>query len=127
MPAPKKQARTCLLVDDNASLRRALAKLLREECAIETREAQDGLRALTVLEQRTFDVIVCDQRMPGGPQGMTVLETAKDRWPLMWRVLYTAYSRAEQFDGGYADLVLDKMLDPRTVAEQICAIAGATR
>lgn len=117
---------SCLIVDDNAPLRRALARILRDACAIETREVEDGIRALTVLEQRRFDVLVCDELMPG-PRGHAVLEAAKERWPEMRRVLYTAESRAEQFDQGFADLVLDKMLEPEKVAEYICQLAKEGR
>ena len=52
-----------LIVDDEASIRSALAHLLRRDGhAVET--ATNGVLALEKLQSRSFDLILCDLRMP---------------------------------------------------------------
>lgn len=52
-----------LLVDDEISLRRALARVLTSR-GMEVTAAADGCEALTLLEANAFDVVVSDIRMP---------------------------------------------------------------
>ncbi|MHB1024906.1 MAG: sigma-54-dependent transcriptional regulator [Desulfobacteria bacterium] len=52
-----------LIVDDEASLRDALARILTAE-GYEVRQAGDGKEALGILGASTFDFILCDLRMP---------------------------------------------------------------
>ncbi|MDD5761311.1 MAG: sigma-54 dependent transcriptional regulator [bacterium] len=52
-----------LIVDDEASLRDALARILTAE-GYEVRQAGDGKEALGVLGASPFDFILCDLRMP---------------------------------------------------------------
>jgi CheY-like chemotaxis protein len=52
-----------LIVDDEASIRSALASLLRRDGhTVET--ATNGVLALEKLQSRRFDLILCDLRMP---------------------------------------------------------------
>jgi len=52
-----------LIVDDEASIRSALAHLLRRDGhTVET--ATNGVLALEMLQSRSFDLILCDLRMP---------------------------------------------------------------
>ncbi|HEX8042734.1 sigma-54 dependent transcriptional regulator [Candidatus Deferrimicrobium sp.] len=52
-----------LIVDDEASLRDALARILAAE-GYEVRQAGDGKEALGILVTQPFDFILCDLRMP---------------------------------------------------------------
>jgi two-component system response regulator AtoC len=52
-----------LIVDDEASLRDALARILTAE-GYEVRQAGDGKEALGILGASPFDFILCDLRMP---------------------------------------------------------------
>ena len=52
-----------LIVDDEASLRDALARILTAE-GYEVRQAEDGKEALGILGSSPFDFILCDLRMP---------------------------------------------------------------
>src|SRR5512147_1824186 len=52
-----------LIVDDEASLRDALARILTAE-RYEVRQAGDGKEALGILGESTFDFLLCDLRMP---------------------------------------------------------------
>jgi len=62
--AVKEKVGRILVVDDEASLRDALGKLLSAE-GFEVRSAGNGREALEVLSSERFDFILCDLRMPG--------------------------------------------------------------
>ena len=56
-------AGTILVIDDEPSIARGLAQLLRRDGhSVET--ADNGSRALALLHERRYDVIVCDLHMP---------------------------------------------------------------
>ncbi|HBP21300.1 MAG TPA: sigma-54-dependent Fis family transcriptional regulator, partial [Planctomycetes bacterium] len=78
-----------LIVDDEAPLRRALARSLRRE-GYEVNEAEDGERALLLLEQGEYEVVLLDLRMPGRP-GLEVLREIKQRWPLTEVIVLTGH------------------------------------
>jgi len=51
------------MVDDNAAMREALARsLVRRGCRVTT--APDGVEALQVLKERSFDAVITDLNMP---------------------------------------------------------------
>ena len=52
-----------LVVDNELSSRRNIAFLLREQ-GFEVDEADDGLTALDLLDNKTFDLLICDVVMP---------------------------------------------------------------
>ena len=52
-----------LIVDDEAPLRDALARILTAE-GYEVRQAGDGKEALEILGSSVFDFLLCDLRMP---------------------------------------------------------------
>ena len=57
-------AHTVLLVDDDANLLASFARALRQE-PFEVVLAEGPLKAMAILEQRSIDVVVSDERMPG--------------------------------------------------------------
>ena len=63
---------TILVVDDDASLRRALRRVLVSN-GFEVEVAEDGEEALEQLRTRTFDAVVLDVMMPGS-DGIEVCE-----------------------------------------------------
>jgi len=81
-----------LIVDDKASIRQLLVKLLvgRHEVT----EAVDGADALGLIARERFDVVVSDIRMPGA-DGLEVLRVAKSVDPLLEVVLMTAYASVQ--------------------------------
>ena len=82
-----------LIVDDEEVVRLShLRSLQRVNCT--TRVAEDGKKALEVMEQQAFDVILLDIRMPN-LDGMEVLKTIKNRWPDSEVVVITGYPTIE--------------------------------
>ena len=54
-----------LIIEDEAAIRRVLAKIIKEEnanCQIE--EAEDGFSGFEMLEKEDFDLVLCDIKMP---------------------------------------------------------------
>ncbi len=78
-----------LIVDDDEVVRRSYLRSLESiSCNIES--ASDGEQALQTMEQKPFDVVLLDMRMPG-KDGMTVLRTIKQKWPESEVVIITGY------------------------------------
>jgi len=66
-----------LIIEDEASIRRVLVKILSEEDkSHEIYEAEDGLSALNNIKKENFDLILCDIKMPK-MDGIEVLEFSK--------------------------------------------------
>ena len=65
-----------LVVDDDPITLLLLEKRLqKEECAIEI--AKNGTEAIALISKHYFDVVVTDLKMPGGLDGIDVLEASK--------------------------------------------------
>ncbi len=66
-----------LLIEDEASIRRVLVKILSEENKdYEVIEAEDGLAGMERIKNEDFDLILCDIKMPK-MDGVEVLEATK--------------------------------------------------
>jgi DNA-binding NtrC family response regulator len=78
-----------LFVDDEAALRTLTAERLRER-GFEVAEAENGEKALDLLEQFAFDVVITDLRMPG-IDGGRVVESARERYPGIIGIVITGY------------------------------------
>jgi CheY-like chemotaxis protein len=79
-----------LLVDDQADVRLMVSLFLEDE-NLEFDEATSGEEALERAGARDYDLILLDQRMPPGLDGIDVAERLRehgDRTPI---VLYSAY------------------------------------
>jgi HD-like signal output (HDOD) protein len=57
--------------------------------------AESGIRAIEVLEQGVFDVVVTDMRMPQ-MDGAELLRVVSERWPDAIRIVLSAHDEAEQ-------------------------------
>lgn len=66
-----------LVIEDEASIRRVLIKILTEENeAYQVEEAEDGVIGLEKIKKEDYDLVLCDIKMPK-MDGMEVLEAAK--------------------------------------------------
>jgi len=63
-----------LVIDDEKSIRRSIIEILQME-KYETEEAADGEEGLSLLQQKSFDVVLCDIKMPRR-DGIDFLEEA---------------------------------------------------
>ena len=78
-----------LFVDDEAALRALMAERLRDR-GFEVVEAESGEKALDLLDQFAFDIIITDLRMPG-IDGGRVIEAAVGRYPGIVAIVITGY------------------------------------
>ena len=88
-----KQRSSVLIVDDEEVVRRAHLRSL-EQTGCRAQAAESGDEAIRVMEERPFDVVLLDLRMPG-LDGMDVLKTIKGRWPECEVVVITGYPTIE--------------------------------
>jgi signal transduction histidine kinase len=86
------ETRRVLLVDDEPSILELLAAALGSDCQVST--SRDGQAALELLEQREFDLVISDQRMPG-MTGVELLTVVAERWPRTMRVILTGFEDTE--------------------------------
>ncbi len=79
-----------LLVDDEADVRFMLSLYLEDD-GVAFEEASSGAAALELAAERDYDLILLDQRMPPGPDGIDVAEALRERGDTTPVVLYSAY------------------------------------
>ena len=78
-----------LIVDDDETVRQSYLRSL-ESISNNIEAASDGEEALQTMEQKRFDVVLLDMRMPG-QDGLSVLRTIKQKWPESEVVIITGY------------------------------------
>lgn len=78
-----------LIVDDEPDMLDFLQRVLRRR--FEIHRCNSAENALLRLEERTFDVLITDQKMPK-VSGIELLERASERYPNMLRVLISGYT-----------------------------------
>jgi two-component system response regulator PilR (NtrC family) len=96
-PAVAATAARILIVDDERSMREMLAILLRRE-GHDVVVAENGRRAIDCLNQRPFDVVVSDARMPD-IDGIQVLRHARSINPSVIAIMITAFGSADLIKG----------------------------
>ena len=78
-----------LFIDDEATLRGLMAERLTER-GFEVVEADTGERALELLDQFAFDIVITDLRLPG-IDGSRVIEAARERYPGIVAIVITGF------------------------------------
>ena len=86
-----------LVVDDERSMREMLAILLKRE-GHEVSVAENGRAAIDLLNQRPFDLVVSDARMPD-LDGLEVLRHARNINPSVIAIMITAYGSPDLLRG----------------------------
>lgn len=79
--------------DDQSTLDLLEKKLKKEDYAVET--AKNGTDAVRLISKYRFDVVLTDLMMPGGPDGIAVLEAAKERYRDTEVILITAHASVD--------------------------------
>jgi DNA-binding response OmpR family regulator len=79
-----------LAVDDEIGIREFVMDALAD-AGHDVKGAGDGAEAFAQLEDRPFDLLLVDLRMPGGVSGLDVLRRARAEWPDMQVIVLTAH------------------------------------
>jgi len=113
-----------LIVDDEQSMRDFLTILLQKEgYEVETRA--DGANALRCLEDKTFDLVISDIRMPG-IGGLDLLHSIKEKYPTLPVILITAFVSPDDAVAAMKDGAFDYISKPFNVVEIKSIIRSAT-
>jgi DNA-binding NtrC family response regulator len=107
-----------LIVDDENDFRETIIKRLRAR-KMEVEGADSGFKALEMLDQQDFDVIVLDVKMPG-MDGIETLREIKLKKPLVEVIMLTGHASVESgiqgmqlgaFDYVMKPVALDDLMD----------------
>ncbi|MDR9399635.1 MAG: sigma-54 dependent transcriptional regulator [Salibacter sp.] len=82
-----------LVVDDERSIRNTLREILEYE-KFKVEEAEDGQKALNILKKKSFDLMLCDIKMPK-TDGMDLLELSMKVHPDMPVVMISGHGNIE--------------------------------
>lgn len=84
-----------LIIEDEASIRRVLVKILSEENeSYKVEEAEDGVQGLEKVKNEDYDLILCDIKMPK-MDGVEVLEAVKKIKPEIPMVMISGHGDLE--------------------------------
>ncbi|MEW6440439.1 MAG: sigma-54 dependent transcriptional regulator, partial [bacterium] len=104
-----------LVVDDERGMREFLEIMLKND-SFDVETAAGGQEAIDKLEERFFDIVICDVKMPQ-VDGMDVLRKAKETWPDTAVIMITAYASAETAVEAMKQGALDYITKPFKVEE----------
>ena len=118
-----------LVVEDDATFRSLLATILDGE-GYEVEEAEDGEKALAMLRQSEFDLVVSDLRMPGR-SGMDLFRETRSYPAPPPFLLITAYGTIEEavsaIKEGAADFLTKPLKDPAALRTLVKKVLDAGR
>lgn len=121
-----------LLVDDEDDFRETLQKRLRNR-KLQVEGAENGYKALEMLQAQDFDVVVLDVKMPG-LDGIDTLKEIKIKKPEVEVIMLTGHASVESgiqgmqlgaFDYVMKPVPLDELLDKMRQAYERKAIRAA--
>lgn len=116
-----------LIVDDQALVRRGLAKLLEIEDAVEVvGEAQDGVEAIRLLPSARPDVALVDARMPR-MGGVELVHRLSEEHPRVAAIILTTFDDDEYIFGGLRAGAKGYLLKDTPPEELVSAIEKAHR
>ena len=114
-----------LIIDDEASLRQTMARILLR-AGFQVTTVASGLEALSIINEHAFDLIYLDIRMPD-MNGLEILTTIHERFPELPVILFTAqpdlHSAVEALRRGAIDYLL-KPLKPELIVDRTRTILG---
>jgi putative nucleotidyltransferase with HDIG domain len=126
VPAPRSYGAALarfLIVDDESTIRQALARFLRER-GYEVQECSSGPAALALLAQERFGVMLCDVRMPG-MSGLDVVPRALELDRHLAVLMLTAVNEASAATDALSRGAFDYLVKPIGLAELHLAVERA--
>lgn len=113
-----------LIVDDEVDFLDTIVKRLQKR-NINTLGVTSGEKALELLKERRFDVVVLDVKMPEGMDGIETLREIKKNYPLIEVLLLTGHGSVETSIEGMKLGAFDYLLKPIKLEELLGKIGEA--
>ena len=113
-----------LVVDDEVDFLETLVNRLQKR-NIDTIGVTSGEKALEKLEERLFDVILLDIKMPGGMDGIETLKEIKRKQPLAGVILLTGHGSIETSIEGMKLGAFDYLLKPIKLEDLLPKLGAA--
>lgn len=113
-----------LVIDDEVDFMETLVNRLAKR-KLDARGVPSGEAALPLLDQRAFDIILLDIKMPGGMGGLEALREIRRRHPLTQVILLTGHASLETSLEGMRLGAFDYLLKPIKFEELLEKIAAA--
>ena len=123
-PMPRGSGETVLVVEDNAALRRIVARQVRD-LGYAPREAEDGPAALAQLAAAPVDLMFSDVVMPGGMDGFELAERVRAAYPMVKVLLTSGFAEERASSGRTLPAGLSLLHKPYRRIELARAISGA--
>jgi len=113
-----------LVVDDEKDFVEATVKRLKKR-GIDAEGALSGERALELMKEKRFDVVLLDIKMPGGMDGIETLREIKKIAPITEVILLTGHASVESSIEGLKLGAFDYLLKPMKLEDLIKKLAEA--
>ena len=102
-----------LVVDDEADFLTTLVNRLRKR-NLEVSGVASGEKALGLLDNEPFDVVILDVKMPG-MDGVDVLREMKRKWPLVEVIMLTGHASVQSGIEGMKRGAFDYIMKPTDI------------
>ena len=113
-----------LIVDDEPDFLETIVKRLKRR-KVDALGVGSGKEAVKVIEERTFDVVILDVRMPG-MDGIETLREIKRKSPLTEVIMLTGHASVESGIQGMQFGAFDYVIKPADLDELIEKVNQAT-
>ncbi len=113
-----------LVVDDEVDFLETIVKRLQKR-KIDTEGVTTGEAAIETLNEKLFDVVLLDVKMPGGMDGIETLREIKKIQPLVEVILLTGHASVETSIEGMKLGAFDYLLKPMKFEELLIKMASA--
>jgi len=113
-----------LVVDDEIDFLETIVKRLQKR-NIHTIGAETGEKAIEMMKERPFDVVLLDVKMPGGMDGIETLREIKKLQPLVEVILLTGHASVETSIEGMKLGAFDYLLKPIKLEDLIVKLGEA--
>jgi two-component system, OmpR family, response regulator len=104
-----------LIVDDELDFLETIVKRLKRR-KVDATGIDSGIKALKLLEEEHFDVVILDVRMPG-MDGIETLKEMKKKQPLMEVIMLTGHASVESGVQGMHYGAFDYVMKPADIDE----------
>lgn len=113
-----------LIVDDEPDFLETLVARFKKR-DIDAVGVRSGEEALAIMEEKLFDVVILDLKMPGGMDGIEALRAMKRLQPLTEVILLTGHGSVETSIEGMKLGAFDYLLKPIKLEELLVKVGEA--